>query len=701
MELKLIKNTPLSLTDPCTRLKSVGDKMAALLKKCGIVTLQDLLFHLPFRYQDKTRITPIGRLIPGEYAVIQGNIVEVKTTRSRRPSLICYLEDNTGTLAIRFFNFSFSQKDQLKLGGKLYCFGEVRLWHDGVEMVHPEYRRLPKDAGVPLEETLTPVYPSTEGLHQALLRRLTGEVLHWLKSGMALPELIPEAWIATLGLPTLAAALAYVHRPPKNADVKSLEQGLHPAQQRLVLEELLAQHLSLRRLRKHFKSRLAPAFQNTIDLTGRFLQGLDFRLTAAQQRVFQEISSDLSQQKPMLRLVQGDVGSGKTIVAGLAMLQAVESGFQAAFMVPTELLAEQHFKQFQKWFAPLNIRVSYLTGCLSAKLKEQSSQALLDGTSHMVIGTHALFQKGIAFKALGLVIIDEQHRFGVQQRLALWQKGALDAFVPHQLVLTATPIPRTLAMAFYADLDVSVIDELPPGRTPITTVVIPVARRDEVIERIREACACGKQAYWVCTLIEESEALQCQAAEVTTAQLRSTFPEISIGLVHGRMKAQEKEITMQAFRDGAIDLLVATTVIEVGVDVPNASLMVIENAERLGLSQLHQLRGRVGRGAIASYCVLLYQCPLSQTAQRRLGVMRRSQDGFEIARKDLELRGPGEVLGTKQTGMMRFRIANIVRDQRWLPKVQELAESMLQHYPNYVDALIVRWLSGNAECGLV
>ncbi len=688
------------LLHPCTSLKNVGTKTYALLKKCGISTIQDLLFHLPLRYQDKTKITPINQLIAGEYAVVQGNIIETKLTRSRKSSLICYLDDGTGILTLRFFNFSAAQKQQFDQGGNFRCFGEVRFWNHSAEMIHPEYRQIQPDHFNGLDTTLTPIYPTTEKLHQSVLRRLTAEALNLVKNS-ALPELIPDILLKKFHLPTLATALYEVHRPQKSADLAALEQGLHPAQQRLSLEELLAQHLSLRRLRKNLQLNAAIPFARHTSITQEFLANLPFPLTKAQQRVLQEISQDICQETPMLRLVQGDVGSGKTVVAGLTMLKAIENGFQAALMVPTELLAEQHFQQFQRWFSPLNIEVSYLTSHLSTKTKEKFLAELKEGRSQIVIGTHALFQKGVDFKSLGIVVIDEQHRFGVHQRLALWQKGINQNYTPHQLILTATPIPRTLAMVFYADLDVSIIDELPPGRKPITTVVIPSQRRDEIIERIKNVCAQGKQAYWVCTLIEESDALQCQAAEVTTQLLRDFLPKISIGLVHGRMKTQDKEITMQAFRDGAIDLLVATTVIEVGVDVPNASLMIIENSERLGLSQLHQLRGRVGRGAAISYCVLLYQGPLSEQAQMRLSAIRDSQDGFEIARKDLELRGPGEVLGTKQTGMARFRIANIIRDQKWLPHVQELAEEMLQNYPEHVEALIERWLGGNEKYGVV
>lgn len=685
----------------CTHLKNVGEKTAALLKKCGIVTIQDLLFHLPFRYQDKTHITPIRELMIGSYAVVEGHIIDVQIKRSRKPSLVCCLEDKTGIIRLRFFNFNAAQKKQFTEGGLFRCFGEVRFWNQELEMIHPEYRLVKKNMPLSLDETLTPIYPTTEGLHQNMFRRLTEQALTLLKSGKKLPELIPEFLLQKLSLPTLTEALVYIHRPPRDCDLKKLEDGLDPNQQRLVFEELLAQHLSLCKLRKNFQLNLAPCFKNQTALTQKFLANLKFTLTAAQQRVVKEISEDTTQKKPMLRLVQGDVGSGKTIVAGLAMLKAIENGFQAALMAPTELLAEQHFRQFQSWFSPFDIEVGYLTGQLSSKTKKESLHDLTQGKKQIVIGTHALFQNHVDFKSLGMIVIDEQHRFGVHQRLALWQKGVSKMQVPHQLILTATPIPRTLAMTMYADLDISIIDELPPGRTPITTVIIPNYRRQDVITRIRNACAEGKQAYWVCPFIEESESLQCEAVEATTNMLRIALPEISIGLLHGRMKAVEKEITMQAFREGAINLLVATTVIEVGVDVPNASLMIIENAERLGLSQLHQLRGRIGRGAIASYCVLLYQEPLSPLAQMRLATMRNTQDGFEIAKQDLTLRGPGEMLGTKQTGALRFRIANLIRDQHWLPQVQEIAAILIQDHPKQTEALIERWLGGNERYGLV
>lgn len=689
------------LLKPCNYLKNVGEKTLERLKKCGIFTIHDLLFHLPLRYQDKTCMTPIRQLTSGDYAVIQGHIIEVKIITGRKPTLLCHVQDDTGVIALRFFHFSKTQQQQFNTGGIVRCFGTVRFWQDRAEMIHPEYRYMQDGNLTPLEETLTPVYPSTDQLHQTVLRRLIAQALALLPNSHALPEFIPSTLLKKFKLPTLIEALHYIHHPPRTVDTTQLTQTTHPAQQRLIIEELLAQHLSLQQRRNRIQQQLAPPLHHHTSLGETFVNQLPFALTTAQQRVLTQIDADIEQQKPMLRLIQGDVGSGKTVVAALAMLKAVENGFQAALMAPTELLSEQHFCQFQRWFSPLNIEVGYLASHLPTKIKETLLTNLHTGKIAILVGTHALLQKNVDFHRLGMVVIDEQHRFGVHQRLTLWQKGITQNYVPHQLILTATPIPRTLAMVFYADLDVSIIDELPPGRTKVKTVVIPNQRRDEIITRIAQACTQGKQAYWVCTLIDESEALQCQAAEVTTQQLRQLLPDLSIGLVHGRMKAQDKEITMQAFRDGAIDLLIATTVIEVGVDVPNASLMIIENAERLGLSQLHQLRGRVGRGAVVSYCVLLYQTPLSPTAQTRLATIRDNQDGFYIAKKDLELRGPGEVLGTKQTGTLKFRIADIVRDQKWLPIVQTVAETILSEHPDVVAPLIARWLGDNEKYAAV
>jgi ATP-dependent DNA helicase RecG len=557
-------------------------------------------------------------------------------------------------------------------------------------MVHPQYRRVAEDAASAVEECLTPVYPVTEGLTSARLAGVIARALQCLPQDAEL-ELIPPDLRKVYKLSSLRAALLYVHRPPPDADLAQLALGLHPAQQRLAFEELLAQHLSLKRLRARIREHAAPALRGNGGLRKRFLAILPFAPTRAQARVAVEVARDIAKPAPMLRLVQGDVGSGKTIVAALAALGAVESGFQAALMAPTELLAEQHYRNFRNWLEPLGIEVVWLAGKLKGRARS-TALAQIAASAQVVIGTHALMQEGVAFRDLALVIIDEQHRFGVHQRLALREKGRDGASVPHQLVLTATPIPRTLAMTAYADLDVSVIDELPPGRTPVTTVAIANSRRTDVVERIRAACAGGRQAYWVCTIIEESDLLQAQAAEAVHAELTAALPGLAIGLVHGRLKPAQKQAVMDAFTAGEIALLVATTVIEVGVDVPNASLMIVENAERLGLAQLHQLRGRVGRGRVESSCVLLYQMPLSGMARQRLDVLRETGDGFRIAEKDLELRGPGEVLGTRQTGQMTLRIADLARDAHLLPAVQRAGAALLGQHPALADRLIARWI---------
>ncbi|MDE2088391.1 MAG: ATP-dependent DNA helicase RecG, partial [Gammaproteobacteria bacterium] len=595
-----------------------------------------------------------------------------------------------------------AQHAALARGTRLRCFGEVRPGAATLEMVHPEYRRV-DEAGA-AEEHLTPIYPATEGLHQITLRRLAAQALAFLEGKTESPgltEWLPAPVLRQFKLPSLPAAVRYVHRPPPEASLTALEQGLHPAQQRLAFEELLAHHLSLRRLRTSVTRHPAPAIQGTGALARALLERLPFRLTGAQRRVLDEIVRDLARDHPMLRLVQGDVGSGKTIVAALAALHVIEASLQVAVMAPTELLAEQHVRNFRAWLEPLGVEVAWLAGRLKGKTRQRTLEQIQRGAAAIVVGTHALFQEDVAFAGLGLVVIDEQHRFGVHQRLLLRDKGARAGRYPHQLIMTATPIPRTLAMAAYADLDSSVIDELPPGRRPVTTVVLPGTRRDEVIQRVRDACRQGRQAYWVCPLIEESEALQCQAAADTAAQLAEALPELSIGLVHGRMKAAEKERVMAAFKAGDVNLLVATTVIEVGVDVPHASLMIIENAERMGLAQLHQLRGRVGRGSDQSSCVLMYQTPLSELARARLAVLRETNDGFEIARRDLELRGPGEVLGTRQAGMLQLHIADLMRDQHLLAAVQAAAELLLAEYPGHVAPLIRRWLGDVPRYGEV
>ncbi|HEX7342463.1 MAG TPA: ATP-dependent DNA helicase RecG [Rhodanobacteraceae bacterium] len=679
---------------PVTTLKGVGPALASALARLGLEQVRDIWFHLPLRYEDRTHIVPIADLVPGSHVQVEGTVAAVETGFRYRPQLrVALVDASGGTLMLRFFHFHRGQAESMQPGSCLRCFGEVRGGQQGFEMVHPEYRRvLP---GAPVEQSLTPVYPATEGLGQKRLARVVGLALECLPDDCEL-ELVPEALRAPLGLGSLRAALLSVHRPPAHADALQLLSGEHPALARLAFEELLAQHLGLRQLRQRVRQHRAPVLSGNGSLREPFRTRLPFRLTGAQQRVAGEIAVDMRAARPMLRLVQGDVGSGKTVVAALAALTAVEAGHQVALMAPTELLAEQHVRNFRAWMEPLGVNVAWLAGKVQGRARK-TALAALAGDAGIVIGTHALMQSGVEFARLGLVIIDEQHRFGVHQRLALRNKGKHDDCVPHQLVLTATPIPRTLAMSAYADLDVSSIDELPPGRTPVTTVALADARRGEVIERIRVACAGRRQAYWVCTLIEESEQLEAQAAEVAHAELAAALPDLRVGLVHGRMKPKEKQSVMDAFLRGDTAVLVATTVIEVGVDVPNASLMVIENAERLGLAQLHQLRGRVGRGSVASSCVLMYRQPLSPLARQRLEVMRETSDGFRIAEKDLELRGPGEVLGTRQTGQLEFRVADLARDAHLLPDVQRVGAVMLEQYPELAERLVARWVGAAAR----
>jgi ATP-dependent DNA helicase RecG len=677
-------------------LPGVGPALAEILHRVGLDTLQDLWFHLPLRYEDRTHITPIRNLRNGEAAQVQGRIEAIEKSFRYRPQLrIAIGDDSHQTLTLRFFHFNNAQVNQLAIGGSLRCFGEPRFSKNGFEMVHPQYRRIADDMETAVDERLTPVYPTTEGLGQPRLVRLIEHALKRLPTDDAL-EFIPPQLRKLYKLSSLRDALLFVHQPPPDADLAALAAGIHPAQQRLAFEELLAQHLSLKQLRARARSHAAPKFDGGGQLRKKFVDQLAFALTKAQKRVTTDIVNDLATTRPMLRLVQGDVGSGKTVVAALAALTAIEGGYQVALMAPTELLAEQHFRNFQRWMQPLGVDVVWLAGKLKGKARA-SAMAGLASSANIAIGTHALMQEGVQFAKLGLVIIDEQHRFGVHQRLMLRDKGRSGDVVPHQLVLTATPIPRTLAMTAYADLDVSAIDELPPGRTPVATVAIANSRRGEVVERIRAACAHGRQAYWVCTIIEESEQLQAQAAEAIHLELSNALPEHRVDLVHGRLKPIEKQMAMDNFSTGKKALLVATTVIEVGVDVPNASLMIVENAERLGLAQLHQLRGRVGRGSAASSCVLLYQAPLSPMARQRLDVLRETGDGFRIAEKDLELRGPGEVLGTRQTGQLALRIADISRDAHLLPSVQRAGEVMLRDYPELVERLVDRWIGGGAR----
>ncbi len=686
-------NARIAADAPVTVLPGVGPVLATTLARLGIETVQDSWFHLPLRYEDRTRITPIRALRIGEEAQVEGRIEAIEKGFRYRPQLrVAIGDDSRATLVLRFFHFNRSQIDQLKVGARLRCFGAVRHGAHGAEMVHPRYRVLADSAETAVEERLSPIYPTTEGLGQLRLKRVIEAALKSLPHDNSL-ELIPTELLPDEQRWSLCEALHYVHRPPPDADVAGLVAGTHPAQQRLAFEELLTQHLCLKRLREQLRRQSALPMAAKGNLGKRFIETLPFALTAAQRRVAEQVKRDLARNEPMLRLVQGDVGSGKTVVAALAALAAIESGAQVALMAPTELLAEQHFENFQRWFAPLDIEVCWLAGKLRTKARASALARIAEGAP-IVIGTHALMQPDVAFDELGLVIIDEQHRFGVHQRLSLRDKGGGNGTVPHQLVLTATPIPRTLAMTAYADLDVSAIDELPPGRTPVTTVAIADTRRGDVIERIRAACASGRQAYWVCTLIEESEQLQAQAAQAVHAELTGALPELKVDLVHGRLKPVQKQAAMTSFQQGETALLVATTVIEVGVDVPNASLMVIENAERLGLAQLHQLRGRVGRGAVASSCVLMYHRPLSRTARARLDVLRETNDGFRIAEKDLELRGPGEVLGTRQTGELVLRIADLARDAHLLSQVQPVGAALLRDHPGCVERLVARWIGG-------
>jgi ATP-dependent DNA helicase RecG len=678
-----------------TGLRGVGERLAERLAVLGVETLEDLLFLLPQRYEDRTQLTPLGALIPGRRASVEGEVLLAEVAFRGRRQLLCRIGDGSGFLTLRFFHFSAQQSAALVRGVVLRCFGEVRRGPKGLEMVHPEYRRIERGAATPLDEHLTPIYPLTEGITQGRLRQLTSLALDQIRA-RDLPDWLPPEVLADAELPALRDALEYVHRPPKDAPVQELLEWRHPAQRRLAFEELLAHQLSLKALRRRVQADPGWPLHGPGELKGRLLRALPFKPTSAQSRVLGEIEADLERSTPMLRLVQGDVGCGKTLIAALAATHAVELDTQAALMAPTELLADQHAQNFRRWFEPLGIPVALLTGRQSGKARERLLEGIRLGHAPIVIGTHALFQEGVSFSALALVIVDEQHRFGVHQRLSLREKGAREGRQPHQLIMTATPIPRTLAMTAYADLDVSVIDEMPPGRSPVKTVVIADARRDEVVVRIRTACLEGRQAYWVCPLIDESEEMPYEAAERTQAALAEALPELEVALVHGRMAGPAKERTMRRFKEGEIQLLVATTVIEVGVDVPNATLMVIENAERLGLAQLHQLRGRVGRGSHASSCVLIYRAPLSPLARERLAVMRHTNDGFEVARRDLLLRGPGELLGTRQTGLAQLKVADLVRDSDLLPRVQAAAERMLRAWPAQVAPLIRRWV-GHAE----
>ena len=673
-----------------TALKGVGPQVAKKLAQLGIYTVQDVLFHLPVRYQDRTRLSPIGQVRSGQSALIHGEVLLSAPRMGRRRSLVTVISDRTGTLTIRQFHFNASQQRSLKRGCWIQCFGEIRAGPTGPELIHPEYRLLSSPEDARPDDSLTPIYPTTAGLGQRTWRKLTSEAL--ARTVEDVPELLPSDIVGMTGLPSVGEALRLIHRPPPEADTTALSDGAHPAQLRLAFEELLAHHLAVRRRRRYRESSVAPTISIGTRLWPQLEKRLGFLLTRAQQRTIREVLTDLSQSRPSLRLIQGDVGCGKTVVAAAAALAAIEAGLQVVVMAPTELLAEQHFRTFTKWLEGFDLTLVWLTGKLGAREKRAAYNLLANGQAQIGIGTHALFQKDVRYRALGLAIIDEQHRFGVEQRLALREKGRHGNQLPHQLVMTATPIPRSLTMVLHADMDVSIIDEMPPGRKSVETVVIPSSRRDEVQERVRRACVEGQRAYWVCPLVTESDLLEAEAAIQRSKVLTEELPDLRIALLHGRTPAGEKETLMEAFRAGQVDLLVATTVIEVGVDVPEASLMVIENAERLGLAQLHQLRGRIGRGGQRAVCILLYRVPIGAVARDRLATLRHTNDGFTIAQKDLELRGPGEVLGTRQSGSPEFRIADFVRHQAAVDWVPNAADQLLKSDPERADALIKRWL---------
>jgi ATP-dependent DNA helicase RecG len=656
----------------------------------------DLVLHLPMRYEDETEIVPIREacLRGGHVSQVEGVVVKNEITYKPRKQLLVSIADETSDIQLRFMNFYGSQVKQLAEGTRVRARGEVRHGFFGAEMVHPNYKVV--NEGAPLPTSLTPVYPSGEGLSQTILRRAISDAMKRVDWQDTVPRPVRER----LKLAEFQPAVRLLHYPPADVDENALIEHTHPAWTRVKFDELLAQQLSLKRAQQARREKGAPQLTAVGSLSEAFLKALPFKLTNAQQRVVEEIRRDLREGYPMQRLLQGDVGSGKTVVAALAAAQAIDSGYQAALMAPTEILAEQHFRKIAAWMEPLGVKVAWLTGSLKKKEKQAASDMAESGDAHLVIGTHALIQDTVQFARLGLVLVDEQHRFGVGQRLTLRNKGS-EGLVPHQLMMSATPIPRTLAMTYYADLEVSVIDELPPGRTPIVTRAIDQNRRDEVIERVHAAALEGRQVYWVCPLIEESEALQLQTATDTFETLAGALPDLVVGLVHGRMKPAEKQVIMDAFSAGEVHVLVATTVIEVGVDVPNASLMVIEHAERFGLSQLHQLRGRVGRGSAASVCLLLYQSPLGQVAKQRLMTMRETTDGFEIARRDLEIRGPGEFLGARQSGEAMLRFANLETDQWIVEQARDVAAWLLDagtlDAEAIVDAHLQRWLGGREE----
>ena len=682
-----------ALARPVAALRGVGPRIAERLSRLGVERIADLLCLLPLRYEDRTQVRPLGGLNPGQRVLVEGEVELAEIAYRRRRSLLCRLADGTGAMTLRFFHFNRIQQKQLVRGARLRCFGDVRNGPTGLEMIHPEYRVIGAEPEPP-GTALTPIYPTTEGLHQQRLRRFIQQAMAVMERTDAVDYLhdrLPE------GFPEFGESIRFLHGPPQGTDIDPLLAGGHPCQRRLALEELVAQRLSLQRLNLGRRREHAINLQDERGLLEAFRSQLPFRMTRAQQAALGEILADLATASPMHRLLQGDVGSGKTVVAAAAALAAASAGYQSAVMVPTELLAEQQHKTIAGWLSSLEVQVRLLTGSVTGSARKQVLEEIGSGHARVIVGTHALFQQGVRFARLALIVVDEQHRFGVNQRLELKQKGRKGLLAPHQLVMTATPIPRTLTMTAYADLDCSIIDELPPGRQPVGTAVMPQSRRAELVQRVRAHCGGGRQAYWVCPLIEESENLDYQAAAEVGRELADALPNLNVGLVHGRMSASEKDLVMREFSSGRLHVLVATTVVEVGVDVPNASLMVIENAERMGLSQLHQLRGRVGRGRDASHCILLYKPPLTDVAEARLRVLRSTTDGFAIAQKDLELRGPGEVLGTRQTGLMQLRVADIVRDADLLPDVIRISDELLTRYPQRVDPLIERWTRGGSE----
>lgn len=684
------------LSQTCETLKGVGSILAAKLKKCKIHTLNDLLLNLPFRYQDKTHITPIRDLRPKEYAVIAGQVCKTEIKFGKRRMLYCYVDDNTAMLRLRFFHFNNAQLQALSSCKIIRAFGEINVFSNQLEIIHPEYALFSENEPLTVDTTLTPIYPSTEGLSQYKLRHLINQVLQTHQPELHALEWLTAEQLNTLKFISIEQSLNLLHNPPPEVSLESLELGSHPAIKRLAFDELLGARLRLQFAKQSRAALSAPSFKQNKALETAFLKQLPFSCTKAQQRVLQEIYTDLAQSKPMLRLVQGDVGCGKTVVATLALLPAIAAGYQTALMAPTDLLSEQHFNNLNQWLTPLGIHVARLSGKIKTKERRETLENVRTGVCQVLIGTHALFQEQVEFKQLGFIVIDEQHRFGVEQRLLLQQKSQHLQFTPHQLLMTATPIPRSLAMTKFSHVDISIIDELPPGRTVIKTAVVNQQFRETVIERLDAAIREKKQAYWVCSLIEESDKIQCTAATETALLLQQQLPNARVGLIHGRMKAVDKDTVMQQFKAHELDLLVATTVIEVGVDVPNASLMIIENAERLGLAQLHQLRGRVGRGDKESYCLLLYQNPLSQIGKERLHTLRSTNDGFVIAEKDLEIRGSGELLGTRQTGYQIFKIANLFRDSDLLPEVTRVSKELLAHSPELAKLIADRW-QYNAE----